>query len=307
MIVQRLKKVLFRTTIVSALLLLSACQSLSGHHITQSSNLPGEVAQARYAYLTSAIAELESALKNRDANFDNIVFAPSLYEKMEATPNSDVNARIQNLRYMAQTQLANAGHYELVSADTHNGRIEFRSKKIGQYLSVTVSKADNNQQTNSSAFVVTDMFNQVSLRDLSQTKTVKSAAEQLQSHTPFQLSALRRVTQTGPTDDASILSYFNGLPPQERDREDILRFRALLSMRLGDNKAARPLVQSGIVRYPDSPSFFVLAEHLFKRANGSDKKVPTSLKTIMAYRFDRRNIAESRQLIEDFLNADEHT
>lgn len=306
MTAQRFWKMISRGTTVSALLILGACQSLPGHHSVESSAIPGEVAKQRYAYLTSAIDELDNTLNNRNADFDNIMFAPSLYENMEETGHSDVKSRAQALRHMAQAQFANGGNYELVRANTHNGRIEFRSKSTGQHLSITVQKADNKQQANDPTFVVIDMFNQVSLQELSQTKPVKSVAHHLHSQTPFQLTALRRVAQTEPSDDASILSYFNGLPTLERDREDILRFRALLSMRLGDNKAARQLVQSGIVRYPDSPTFFVLAEQLFKRTNSSENKVPSSLKSIMAYRFDRKSIARSRQSTEEFLSADEH-
>ena len=291
---------------LSGVLILSACQSTPSQGVRDfkvEQAIPGEAANTRYSYLATAIVDLEFALAKQNANFDNIVFASDLYEHKGVTTAMDSKKRADELQELAEREVASSGHYELVHADTHNGRIEFRSKNVDQHLSITVRKSDS-ERAGDNSYVVTDMFSQVSLRKLAHENLIANVADQTSVSSPFQLSALRRVAQVESVDDATLLTYFNGIPALERDREDILRTRAMLTMRLGNDKAAIPLVQRGIVRYPSSPVFFVLAEQLFERTGTERESATVPLQTIMTHRFKGKRIAESRRSVRKFLGAE---
>lgn len=302
---------LFRSCAVtlSSLLVLGACQSMPSQvpgdfNVEQA--MPGDAASARYAYLATAIDELEFALAKRTANLENVVFASDLYEQEGVTTNSDAKIRADALRELAESEFANSGHYELVHADTHNGRIEFRSRRTGRHLSITVRQSDD-VGMGANEYVVTDMFSQVSLRKLARENPVANAASQTTTTLTVQLAALRRVAQVESTNDLKLLAYLDGLPALERDREDILRTRAMLAMRQGNDKAAISLVRRGIVRYPSSSVFFVLAEQLLERSGTEKESATTSLKTIMAHRFTGKSIGESRRSVREFMDAQGQT
>lgn len=273
------------------LMLLAACQSQPTRYDGQfdaSKAIPGAEAAARYAYLTQAIEDFKVLLATPSASFDQVPFASELLHLQARTGSAE-----RRLPELARTQLADHAPYRLVSADPHNGRIEFRSNAKVQHLAIYIEPSDASDLTDD-AYVVTDMVTQVTLRDLLAAGSESDLQTVSSSYSAIGLAA-RRVDGV---DDAALLSQLDGMTIQERDREDVLRLRAILSLRLSRPVEASHLVQQGIVRYPKDVNFFVLAEHLLDTQDGEGDK---ALKRLMNERFTRAEVSASRRSIASAL------
>ena len=165
-------------------------------------------------------------------------------------------------------------------------------------MAVFVRAPDSQERESGQAFIVTEIIGQDLLSRL-----LNASEQQADAQAGIGTASPVRVhTEIGGA-DAAVLARLDSLPWIERDREDLLGLRAMLMMRLDKDEQALPLVQQGIVRYPESPLFFSLAGLLFERADPSQEKMPETLTTITEQRFTKREILSSRREVEQFLTA----
>jgi len=285
-------------TFAIGLLALVGCQSGPGNRSSASGShqdMPGEIVRKNYNYILEAIAFFESALSGKNADFSQV----SLVHALDESSVQDTSRVVDKLIELAETELVADGPYKLVNADTSNGRLEYESLPTGQRISITVRSPTVAEKSNSNVFIVTDIFSQVSLADLYGADSFKS--KQKSSPSSVLYPSLSEAVKIDSRDDTSVLAYFNSLPIVERDRLDILSLRALLLMRLGNDQQASPLVEQGVVRYPDASIFLVMAANLFERAN-SKGGVPEALSTLMQVRFNSKEIIAARENVQDLLN-----
>lgn len=286
---------LITATLIS-LLLISGCQSVPANRttfVTIDKAIPGEIARTKYAHFVSAIKTLDTVLSNKKISLDGIPWDSTLYSDLPITLVSKASTPAKAIAQLAEGTIVDAGPYNLVQADTLAGRIEYQSKQANTHLSITVRPPNERERTSGLSFVVTDMFSQISLTELVRAGDIP----------PTNGFGIVRVGQLNKSNDTDKLAYFESLPPVERDRADLLGLRAMLMMRLGNDKQALPLVKQGIIRYRDTPMFFVLAELLFQRTDHQSESTPEALSIIMKQRFDWKEIKATRLHIEKNLNA----
>ena len=288
--------------IVLSALLLGGCQGMAGSNSGYDANraLPGQVAKERYAHVSAAINTLDTALGGSTIKLDVVPMAPALYVNLPQSELKPSESALSALRRLAVDNIIDASSYRLVHADTLNGRLEYRSTKTGAHLSVTVRAPSTQERRGQEAFVVSDMFAQSSLASLVRSLPSKDTLWSVAGNSSPSDSPLVKVRNNTVNSDAEKLGYFNSIPAVERNREDILSIRAMLMMRLGQDKKAAKLVEQGIVRYPHSPIYFTMANVLFERKSGV-RGVPDSLSLIMNQRFNRKQLQSSRRAVDGFL------
>lgn len=287
-----------------SLLLLSGCQGMATNKVGFDSNpsKAGNIAQYRYAHISSAITALNQSLGNSVVTLETIPMATSLYSLLPTSELRTSESAANALRRIATIDIIGSSKYRLVKADTLTGRLEYRSNRTGSHLSITVRPPTKQEHANNLAFVVTEVFGQASL-----TALVSSLpSRDILRHTTgisldHDTDLLKVKRQTSAKDDVEKLSYLNSLPAVERDREDLLSIRAMLMMRLDQDLPATRLVQKGIIRYPHSPMYFTLATYLFERKADVIGPESESLSAIMEQRFSRKDIKNSRQTVNQFL------
>ena len=262
--------------LLGAALALAGCQGLGGPGaagVDLDRAMPGEIARERYAHVARAIDALGKAFSDGGTGLDALAW--------DAAP-----ARL------VERELLDAGPYRLVAADPATGRLEYRSARTGRHLSATVRAPEPAERADGAAFVVAEMVGLAPLSALVRAGNAPDPA--VLSPVPVAASRL------APGGDAELLARLDALDRVEREREDLLALRAMLELRLGRDDRAGPLVERGIVRYPDSPLYFALAERLFAGADGTGE-VPASLSRVVRARFDRDGIGAGRRELERFV------
>ena len=288
-------------------LAITGCQSLprtgaSGLDLDRA--MPGEIARERHAHVTAALEALGAALSGPSVGLDGIPFDAALVGELPAGAARDGEAPAGALRRLAERDLMDAGPYRLVGADTSSGRLEYRSERTGRHLSVTVRAPRESEAGGKldAGFVVTDMVGQSSLTALVRARPYDGRAARPGDGSSLVSASLLSASRLAPSDDAGVLARLDDLPTVEREREDLLGLRVMLELRLGRDDRARALVERGIVRYPDSPLHFALAERLFERADPA-AGAPASLTTIVERRFGGREMGAARRDVERFLEG----
>lgn len=286
-----------------AALTTAGCQSIAGPQASTApltQTIPGKMARERHAHVIAASDKFADALSGQKALLNDIAFDHKLTDSIAASNHSNNKSAKLDLRLLANTQVIERGPYQLVQADTWNGRLEYRSSYNGSHLVVTVRPPEPQELKAGHPFIVTDLFGQVSLSNLTTMQLVKPIQV---SHSSSDVSTpLLRITPLAGETDRDRLGYLDSLPMIERDRADIMAIRTLLMMRMGDDNEASKLVQQGIIRFPDIPVYFTLANLLFVRANNSDIDNTDTLSSIMRERFSSVQIRKSQQQVLLFLN-----
>ena len=301
MIIER-RRLVRAAALLAAALVAGGCQGLSGPGapgIDLDRAMPGELARERHAHVTAAIRTLGAALAGPDVGLDGVLLDADLVDA--SAPGTTAETPTEATRRLAERELMDAGPYRLVGADAAGGRLEYRSGRTRNHLSVTVREPTASERADGDAFVVTDVFGQASLAALVRDAGPGGRGDgAVPVAIPTALSTALSTGRPPAGDDAATLAWLDALPRVEREREDLLGLRALLAVRLGRDERALPLVESGIVRYPDSALHFALAERLFERAD-PDAGVPASLVRTVRERFDRREIDAARRTVERFV------
>ncbi len=290
-------------------LMISGCQSTPGSQfrgVDIDLSMPGEIARNRYAYIHQALEVLGESLSSQAINFDNVPMNTSMHSNRSQALLSTELTTEDALRAFAVNNLIYPGPYQLVQADTLSGRLEYRSEKSGAHLSITVQAARGPEEGQSVSFVVTDIFAQASLAKLSRLLPLSDGVSKPRVARFAANPAYIHVSHLDTSDDAGLLAYFESIPLIEREREDLLAIRAMLMMRLEQDKRARALVEQGIIRYPNSVQYYTLASLLFERAKHTVSGASESLSAVMGMRFNPRRVAENRRQIEQFLSIDNH-
>lgn len=304
MILPLIKKSPNAQVLVLAALLISGCQSLPmspGTTVDIDNAMPGEIAQERHAHILTAINVLNKALASRHVSLNGIMFDPLLEEQGSALSSDYGDTPSVRARRLGERELLSEGPYRLVQADTSSGRLEYRSDASRHHISVTVAPLARQHQSVPDSFVVTGLFGQMSLTQLVSQQLKDSKDGSADKAPNERTSRFLRIRHLNGSDDALVLAHFNGLPVVERNRQDLLGMRAMLMLRMGQDKQATLLVEQGIVRYSDSPLYFTLASVLFKRAEKGGKS-PKSLSIIMNRRFTAEQIRVSSTIVGQFLS-----
>lgn len=106
------------------------------------------------------------------------------------------------------------------------------------------------------------------------------------SHSSNDVSTpLLRITPLAGETKRDRQDYFDTLPMIERDHADIMAIQTLLMMRMGRDNEASKLAQQGIIRFPDIPVYFTLANLFSERDNNSDIDTTDTLSFIIKERF----------------------
>ena len=290
--------------VLVSLLAIGGCQSLPtgpGAGIVTERTMPGELSRELYAPQVLAVAALNRALSAENVSLEGIPLDDTLATRLPAAASLGVDASGDTVRRLAETEFLGDGPYRLVRADLRGERLEYRSERTAMHVSVSLRAPTERERADGDAFIVTDLFGQESLAERVRTR-VAGAGEPM----PVRVSsagypAISPIGWLAEEDDAGRLAYLDSLPPVERDRDDLLGLRALLRLRLGQDEAAGALVRQGIVRYPTSPVYFVLASVLFERADRGDAELPASLLSVMDIRFTTREILDTRAAVGRFL------
>ena len=284
--------------LVVSVVALGGCQSVPSQRISFADSeqvMPGEIVRENYRHVLNAIRMFDAALAGSKTNLSGVV----LDHAVEQSATLSMTNATGQLRQLAESEFMADGPYEFIKADAHNGRLEYGSLPTGERLSITVRAPTIGEKNEGKLFVVTNVFSQISLAKLASAKSFKPTHESAASS--VLQPALRQVTQIGARDDAALLAYFNALPLVERDRVDLLGLRALLMMRLGNDDQAGPLVEQGIVRYPDASMFLAMAGMLFERA--TSQGAPASLTALMQSRFQPKEMSNARKFVQGLLNS----
>ena len=282
--------------LLAAALVAGGCQGLSGPDapgIDLDRAMPGELARERHAHVTAAIRTLGAALAGADVGLDGVPLDAALVGA--PAPGATAETPAEATRRLAERELMDAGPYRLVGADASGGRLEYRSGRTGNHLSVTVREPTASERADGDAFVVTDVFGQASLAAL-----VRGTGPGGRGDGAVPIATALSTGRPPTWDDAATLARLDALPRVEREREDLSGLRALLAVRLGRDERALPLVERGIVRHPGSALHFALAERLFRRAD-PDAGVPASLARVVRERFGKREIDAARRTVERFV------
>lgn len=286
-------------------LLLGACQATQ--HRSLELAMPEAASQQQYAYLIEAVDAFESALLTERPQFGGIVFGERVVASIPALMQGPDRDPQDIIRAVAAREIADAGPYRLLHADTAIGRLEFTSASGADHLAVFVGPASETDAPSTPGFQVVEMYAQTALTDRLQ-QGIETSDTRMPANTT--LGALR-INAVAGTDDAARLAHFDGLPASERDRDDILARRAVLATRLDRRKLANELVQHGLIRYPDSPVYYALASRLLEQASAEPdqpddqaiRQARSALSLIMAERFDRRARADSERSVSEALSV----
>jgi len=298
-----LRRVLRLSGLLMCIATASGCQSLpSGSTAGDLAKaMPGEHAQARYAYIVEALEVLNSAMAKETVILPELSLDPALVARLSPKSSTDKEQNSSIIKRLAEQQLIGKGPFQLVKVDTTNGRIEYRSLNAGHHVSMRVRPLSASDKQTAQSFVLTGMFGQVSLATLLAEQS--NRADTTRGNT-FTASARLSVSRHAGQNDRERLGYFNALPAIERDRADILGLRALLLARQKENKKSSNLVQTGIIRYSKMPLFYTIASVLFERSDPSSNTAVQGLSEIMQKRFRASQIKRSREFVDDFLGKD---
>jgi len=286
------------------LLLISACQSGPVQKASLGNIervMPSTEAREQYSHLLEAIRLFDESLSGKRAELSAMPLDMALLRYAHNGTAQTVGATAESVRKLTESKLIVApGPYRLVHADTSNDRLEYRSDTSGAHLAIFIRTPTAIEKNRGASFIVSDIFSQTSLSNLLMQESSGAVAASTSSTSSSGKSIFLMSALFAGNDDAGLLAYFDKLPLPEREREDLLAIRALLLMRLDNDARARPLVEQGIVRYPDTPLYFTIARLLFERAGST---VPASLNTITQERFTPRQISDNQRMVRTFLSS----
>lgn len=282
------------------------CQSTSQHRgsiadVNQA--MPGKMARASYPHIIAAVSELGNALSSHEMRLNEISFDSSLTDSLPLSLSNNGGMASDALQQLVHSELSGTAPYQFIQADAATGRLEYRSTQTRAHLAVTVRAPTTQEQSAGIAFVVAEMFGQKALSDLMKEQTDGNGIGHSSSGLLRTSNKSPSVNHATQTNDNEYLAYLESLKPIERDREDILGERALLMMRLGEENRAVSLVQTGIVRYPDSSLFYVLTDALFERHYGTQASTQSeTLREIMQQRFSKNEVMDARRYVAQYLS-----
>lgn len=265
--------------LLSSAVLVAGCQTVPGG-VPGGSNgvaVSGELAQSLHSHIFAASDSLGSVLSTKNVSLQKLVIDKSLYSK-EAS-----------VRALAEKHLVNAGPYQLVYSDTGTNRLEYRSLDNDMHVAFYIRPPTAAEQSENHSFVITDIIGQTALSALA-----RDTANEL-------TMGYAQVALKSADEDAVILSHFNSLPKVEQEREDLLSLRAMLMLRTGKDDQAKPLVEQGLIRYPESATYLSLAAELMQRADQYGDAQVELIDTIMNQRFSKAQINASKKRVAEFL------
>lgn len=289
------------TVLLFSAALLSGCQTVpgAGSGSANGKAVSGEIAQSRHGYVFAAIDSLMPVLSTKNVQLGELPLETSL---SSALPNDAASkmSKQESLRKLAELHLVGAGPYQIVYSDTTSGRLEYRSQDSDMHVAFMVRPANESENKNNQSFVITDIIGQTALSTLVN-DTAKGGLNRVATNTSAGSIDYAEVARNSADEDINILAHFNSLPQVEQDREDLLALRAMLMLRMGQDKLAKPLVEQGIVRYPKSATYFSLASVLLQRADRYGDIQAELISSIMNQRFTRAEINASRNRVAAFL------
>lgn len=271
--------------LLTSAVLLAGCQTVPGG--TNGVAVSGDVAQSMHQHVFAASDALDSILSRKNVSLQKVVMDTSLSRSLPEVSSSG-KSKEESVRNLAELHLVNAGPYQLVYSDTGTNRLEYRSLDNDMHVAFYVRPPTAAEQSEKHSFVITDIIGQRALSTL-----VRETATQSINYA--------QVARNRTNEDAVILSHLNSLPKVEQDREDLLGLRAMLMLRKGQNNKARPLVEQGIIRYPNSATYLSLAAELMRRADQYGDAQVELIDSIMTQRFSKAQIVASKKRVAEFL------
>ena len=259
----------------------------------------GEVAQSRQEHVIDAIDALVPVLNKHDVNLSSIPLDASLSSLLPQQSTLGL-APDESLKSLAESYIVESGPYEFVQSDARTGRLEFRSIQNDMHVAFLVRSPTATEQAKNLRFVITDAIAQTALSTLV-IDSAKGGAEKVKARFSDESLNYARYANNSASEDAAILAHLNTLDKIEQDRDDLLGLRALLRLRMGHDELAKPLVEQGIIRYPNSPRYYALASVLLQRADQYGESEKALLDSIMSKRFSRAQVTKSRMSVEAFL------
>ncbi len=291
----------FHALLLSSALTVAGCQSgpsglsVGGGGVAVS----GEVAQSRHEHVFDAIDALVPVLNKRDVNLSSIPLDASLSSLLPQQSASGLS-RGESLSRLAESYIVESGPYEFVQSDARTGRLEFRSIQNDMHVAFLVRSPTATEQAKNLRFVITDAIAQTALSTLV-IDSAKGGAEKVKARFLDESLNYARFANNSASEDAAILAHLNGLDKTEQNRDDLLGLRALLRLRMGHDELAKPLVEQGIIRYPNSPRYYALASVILQRADQYGDAEKALLDSIMSNRFSRAQVTKSRTSVAAFL------